>query len=968
VVQEVAVKKLLAVILFSLLLAILVPYTVIADSVTPVESNLLACDSSGKTIFVYFNTGARILSRSTDFGSTWVTSNIGQGINGNSLVCLAASPNYNIDHTLWAASGTRVFRSTSSGADFSTLPVLSDNGTITSLAAGTAGQVLVGTRTGTNRGGIFLFDGAKWQNQNIGNRDVYSVAFSPHFASDKLIMAVTDNATSIQLETLFIGHSWNDNYTPGYLYSGTLKSASLGMSAFYFDAWNNNQVFVGLNGARAGIEGSGPNLYQVVFSEGTSKINLKLNKDTSDCNVHSVAITETEGAFLAAGLADSNLVKYREGITELGSFADSSIPPEGNSKVALQYAYDPTHDNLTSGYRLYAVTSGAGYGLFLSQDFGNTFSPLLISGVKDLTVTGVASNSISLAWTTPYYTGESGYFDLRCLKGNVVTEDNWTTAIPVETYIYSPAPGENETFTLKGLQPQTTYYFAIKFHRNSAWTFISNCVVGTTLPAIDTEPPLAVTDLAVKQTTANSVTLQWTAPGDPGSGVVEGVYPEDNASNIPVLLTFHWYEEHNNFQLSESFDFSSLIENQTGLDVSNWTVTTPLHYGTTYSWRVGSYYAGEGSSWVTRTFTTLTSHSAYDIRYSKSPINANNWINANQCTGEPQPASAGTKQTFTIANLDANTVYYFALKSGDQIINWSILSNSVSANTADNVPPAQITDLQVVNATINSITLRWTAPGDDGNTGTASQYEIVYTKGWLQSYDQWTSVSNEPTPKASGSIEELIITGLDLGATYRFNIRAADEVPNWSPRSPDVSGRTLAPVRPTTHIPVPVVTPTTPVIITPPPIIIFHNSALPTQNPAPAPTMIGPIFKVTGLSVSNDKVKSGELVQITAIITNAGDQTGDYMAILMVNENAESQRNISALAPGSNSSVVFELSKSEAGTYNLRVGEKSDAVQVVKAVRAWIWILIALFILLVILLILRQVLHWGFKGEKKKSD
>ena len=134
----------------------------------------------------------------------------------------------------------------------------------------------------------------------------------------------------------------------------------------------------------------------------------------------------------------------------------------------------------------------------------------------------------------------------------------------------------------------------------------------------------------------------------------------------------------------------------------------------------------------------------------------------------------------------------------------------------------------------------------------------------------------------------------------------------------------------------------------------------------PPPAAVGPIFKVTGLTVDKEKAKIGETVKIAATIANSGDQSGDYQAILKVNENAENQKNVAGLAPGSNGSVDFEFSKSAAGTYNIQVGEKSTVVEVTKAPRVWIWILIALFILIVILLILRQVLHWGFKGEKSK--
>ena len=42
--------------------------------------------------------------------------------------------------------------------------------------------------------------------------------------------------------------------------------------------------------------------------------------------------------------------------------------------------------------------------------------------------------------------------------------------------------------------------------------------------------------------------------------------------------------------------------------------------------------------------------------------------------------------------------------------------------------PGPITDLAAESPTSGSVTLRWTAPGDDLDSGTASRYEIRYDK------------------------------------------------------------------------------------------------------------------------------------------------------------------------------------------------------------------------------------------------
>lgn len=91
-----------------------------------------------------------------------------------------------------------------------------------------------------------------------------------------------------------------------------------------------------------------------------------------------------------------------------------------------------------------------------------------------------------------------------------------------------------------------------------------------------------------------------------------------------------------------------------------------------------------------------------------------------------------------------------------------------------------------------TITLQWTASGDDGNIGTASMYDIRYssdsllltgsvlTIGWVNAIQ----AIGEPIPKISGSAESYTLTiPLTDGIKYYFAIKVADEVGNWSTMS-----------------------------------------------------------------------------------------------------------------------------------------------------------------------------------------
>ncbi|MBN1503772.1 MAG: fibronectin type III domain-containing protein [Candidatus Eisenbacteria bacterium] len=88
--------------------------------------------------------------------------------------------------------------------------------------------------------------------------------------------------------------------------------------------------------------------------------------------------------------------------------------------------------------------------------------------------------------------------------------------------------------------------------------------------------------------------------------------------------------------------------------------------------------------------------------------------------------------------------------------------------------------------TWNAVTLTWTAPGDDGSTGRATQYEVRYSTSAISGTDttawwsQATQCSGEPTPRTAGSTETFTVTGLEASRTYYFVMKTADEVPNWS--------------------------------------------------------------------------------------------------------------------------------------------------------------------------------------------
>jgi chitodextrinase len=307
------------------------------------------------------------------------------------------------------------------------------------------------------------------------------------------------------------------------------------------------------------------------------------------------------------------------------------------------------------------------------------------------------ANSVTLHWTAPgddSTTGTAALYDIR-YSASAITPANWSSAIQVTGEPTPHAAGTAESMLITGLQPATTYYFAIKAADEAGnWSGLSNIATITT--ANEQIPPASITTLAVTNRTGTTITLKWTATGD---------------------------------------------DSTTGTCAS------------------------------------------YDIRYSTSVITEANWASATQVSGEPTPHVAGTQDSMVITGLTSNRTYYFAIKASDEVPNVSGLSNVVSATTLDIIPPATILDLSAITG-VNpgEISLSWTAPGDDALIGTASAYVIKAALREITeaNFDSFLSIDNPPAPLAGGSSQQWTLSDLAPGMEYHIAIKTIDAAGNQS--------------------------------------------------------------------------------------------------------------------------------------------------------------------------------------------
>lgn len=119
-----------------------------------------------------------------------------------------------------------------------------------------------------------------------------------------------------------------------------------------------------------------------------------------------------------------------------------------------------------------------------------------------------------------------------------------------------------------------------------------------------------------------------------------------------------------------------------------------------------------------------------------------------------------------------------------------------AAPAADTTPPADVVDLHVSAGDAVSVTLAWTAPGDDGDVGTASEYAVRHAAAPLTeaNWNAATSVFAPPVPAAAGTEQSVVIQVPDKADLYEA-LKTVDDAGNWSGLSNVVAASAAGPGR-----------------------------------------------------------------------------------------------------------------------------------------------------------------------------
>lgn len=85
-------------------------------------------------------------------------------------------------------------------------------------------------------------------------------------------------------------------------------------------------------------------------------------------------------------------------------------------------------------------------------------------------------------------------------------------------------------------------------------------------------------------------------------------------------------------------------------------------------------------------------------------------------------------------------------------------------------------------ASTHSITVRWTAPGDDKSAGRAYRYDLRFSTSPItaSNWNQASPASPLPLPTQPGNLQTCTVNNLVPSTTYYFRMKTADEKYNWS--------------------------------------------------------------------------------------------------------------------------------------------------------------------------------------------
>jgi hypothetical protein len=104
------------------------------------------------------------------------------------------------------------------------------------------------------------------------------------------------------------------------------------------------------------------------------------------------------------------------------------------------------------------------------------------------------------------------------------------------------------------------------------------------------------------------------------------------------------------------------------------------------------------------------------------------------------------------------------------------------SGSVDNTAPGAIANLAAGQVSDHTLLLSWTAPGDDGQSGTVTSYDLRWSLQPIDAtnFGSATPVAIPPSPAPGGSSQSYVMASLNAATRYYFAIKSRDEANNTS--------------------------------------------------------------------------------------------------------------------------------------------------------------------------------------------
>ncbi len=407
--------------------------------------------------------------------------------------------------------------------------------------------------------------------------------------------------------------------------------------------------------------------------------------------------------------------------------------------------------------------------------------------VSDLTITNFTDTSVTLTWTASGDDSTSGTatsYDLR-VSAESIHWGNFDSAIQI-TGLPAPKPGgEFEQFEVKGLTTDSTYYFALKVtDENGNYEGISNCAHATCFNDFVVSIPdpglLSAIRGQLSKPTGNilksdMLSLIDLLADDRSIIDLTGLEQAVNLRAVNIvnnsvtdLTPLAGLDKLEQLQAGQNMitDLSALAGlsnlSSLGLRVNEIATLTALG-GLTHLSNLDLQENAIGDISPLQTITSLTNlNLSYNGISDIGPLVSNSGL--------------GTGDNISLIQnpLEHESVmaHIPALRSRGASVSW----------TDNTYPPGDVSDLTVDTVSATSVTLFWSAPGEDYYQGTAYRYELQYSTNQsdLQSWTGGHEVTGLPDPDTAGTVQSFEVTGLMQDTTYYFALRTQDNSENWS--------------------------------------------------------------------------------------------------------------------------------------------------------------------------------------------